>query len=784
MIDLYELFKSVELITDAKINEFRSTSDKTIEATIISIDRQKYGEYTVQYESTKLIVHSADMSYGLGDEVYVGIPAGSYNSAYIIAKKIKSEQVSNHTNPFQDFVEMDSKNNTTVISTTNMFDNPSTVLLFDSAYTTLEKYSHLGLSVTQNSAVGDLSRFKNVQYGLSLHIITAAQLGVTGEKINRSHVFNFDSSEFIGNPFNFVNDVTQYKVLDIDSINNIEQIKIYGYCFLDDDAKKYLDTTQDFVHNFLHFISVKLSLGYHMSAINEEGLYLYTDGPLSYGAVIDDHQKKKLLLRWVYKQNNKLVVVTQKNFDTLFPDNASLTWQHKTNDQWVDLTPPNKGFIFDVGPLDLYRPIEEYRAVVLYANFDSDAPQEFGSNILTFENKNTKRSNLIIDNSMMLSADQNDYSMYYGPDGIILDPGQTKRPQCIKCSAGLEAEIKNIDEVVSVDIIWKIPHKTMIKPYGFTKDTAENMSQYAEYNADYQQFRKTIVTSSQVKDLSTLLNTEFYFQIRDFYSPDYGNNKIECEIQVVRATDTGLQILQKDSQSCALSFAKSGLCKTDKVIQLTMYNERNEPVRAICPGETLIIKAIVYDCNGSPLTLTEPIKWSWWCAAGNSKEDADWDEYTKSWSHAKAFLSARTTGENTCEIVASSWPQGEEKIVNSNGTLTKGLCYILQASYIQGNSTIVGQLPIGINFAPNQVNYVCGPTQVLYGVEGGNPTYYNVKYQAYNFSNIALPNWSWAGYVHTREQGLTSAEEGYYDGYPKIHSNDDEEYMLCPNTTF
>lgn len=89
-----QILQAVDIITDNKLAKLNY--DKTIQATIYSIDNLDTGEYKVKYEGSIFKVYSNDLSktYKLKEQVYVSIPQGNFSDKKLIVSSVNQQSLS------------------------------------------------------------------------------------------------------------------------------------------------------------------------------------------------------------------------------------------------------------------------------------------------------------------------------------------------------------------------------------------------------------------------------------------------------------------------------------------------------------------------------------------------------------------------------------------------------------------------------------------------------------------------------------------------------------------
>lgn len=752
MFDLYELFESVDIIVDKRVKAAQSQMDRTLISSIVKTDKKQYGEYTVDVDGAEITAYCSDTTYEVGDVVYVGIPANDFTNAYIIAKKLNEANImQNAANPFNNYFKM------IVNKQEQMFNYDLTrapvgkVPIVELKIDKSENYNALGIEGEFWTHFETAPKLSN--YGLLISVQTDQNTNQEGAPLLRSHPYTFGSEKMIGQVFNYIGGSTQRVLIDLQGISNIVAVKVYGY-FYNNEAEGYVLNDADYIK----IKNLEVSLGHVLSSSDTSDLIIYTPNALKYNVTNKDDTvasdlNKTLYARWIYKDKDNLKAVTHYNVVD-FPKIASLKWQREENGQWLDIVNSDNQFVYSLTQLDRFKLQEKIRAIVTYFSFDAEAPEEYISNEIVFQNAKQDYANIIVDKTVTVKTDIDDFSAYYGPDGSILDYGLGKLGRKISFEA--YAQDIDLDETISIKVNWKFNiSNSMLIPWGFNSTQKEEPTSQKN---DYCIYSQVIWDKDKERPEDGILKGSIYFALANYYTPAKKNNDVICEIVVVRNKDGQEQLLQTDSTTQSLKFRRNGVCQSDKILQLTMRNNRGEEVRSIIPGESVMIEAVVYDCNGNIITpVGEGIKWSWWYAPESK------------------FIDINVVGTNRCSLIST-----EQASYNDID-----LCYILEAKYEEKNNkstktaSIKGYFPIALNLQSQVISYSAGPTSIYYNSAGGSPSYYNEAYRLFLSSGIEFKsNVVWKGY----EKGGI-AQSTSYSLYPTV-GQADNNYYLIPKLTY
>lgn len=750
MFDLYDLFESVDIIVDKRVKAAQSQMDRTLVCSITQADRKQYGEYTVNADGAEIVAYCSDTTYEVGDVVYVGVPANDFTSAYIIAKKLSEADIDkNVSNPFNNYFKMIVNKQEEVfdynITDVQISKTPLAEIVLDKS----GNYNALGIEGEFWTHFDNIPRSSS--YGLLISVQTDQNTVAGGSPLLRSHSYSFGSEKMIGQVFNYIGGSTQRILIDLQGLSNIVAVKVYSY-FFNNEPTDYIIGASDYIK----VKNLEVSLGHVLQASDTSGLIIYTSNSLTYNNpgqnsdITNSDLNKTLYARWIYKDKDTLKAITHYNIDD-FPKIASLKWQIEENGQWLDIANSNNQFVYALSNLDKFKLQEKIRAIVTYFSFDAEAPEEYISNEIVFQNAQSDYANIIVDKTMNLLTDIDDFSAYYGPDGSILDYGlgKTKR----KISFKAYAQDIELDDTISISVNWKFNiANSMIIPWGFDTNSLEKEEPTAQ-DTNYYIYTKTIWSKDIERPQDGILTGDIYFSLINYYTPAEKNNDIICEIVVIRQKDGKEQFLQFDSAIQSFKFRRNGVCQTDKILQLTMRNPRGEEVRSIIPGESVMVEATIYDCNGNIITpVGGGIQWSWWYAPEDNQ-----------------IIDKYSVGDNRCSLISTAITEYENL----------DLCYILEAKYEEYNDmskqtvTIKGYFPIALNLQSSLISYCSGPNSIYYNSAGGNPSYYNEAYRLYlNTGTELKSNISWHSYI----KGI--AQEDSYSLYPTIGQAADNYYLI------
>ena len=756
MFNIYDFFDSIGIIIDSKLSEL--SLDKTILCTIIDDSQSLSGKYTVAYEDTNFIAHSANGIYKTGDFVYIGIPQNDYNNAFIISKKLKETELIHQINPLKDFVEMKKYEVEHMAITKTSGDVTKTW----TGIQDINRYDYVAISTTVNSTCN-----KTYPNGYGLRLGLTVNENANGERPNYTiYTEDFSSAEMsFSNPYKFQGEIEQKILFNIKDLNNIENMSLTLYCndILESDAEK------------IEFKNIKISFGCNAKGVQTMPLFIYnSDSNMDYGR---GNNIKSIRARWVYKDSDeqyKSITPTTKNIENKLRDlGATLIWKKKNiNGTWENLGEQYNN-LFEINNLVLNTASnkEEYKCEINYQLFNMDTAQNYTSNLLTFTNMQVIDYNDFIDEIVLSTSDNIiDFTDFYDASGKLVDYTATTKQRYIYAETFVSlnklSDLQQDYDKFKISCEWIAPGvqggKTML-----------------EINLDKNDMFIDNILSIQddknqkfIYDKTTgRLFAELPFKIKEMYSMANNNNKIIFNIYLKNNDD----ILLKASSTIELNFKKMGLNSSDYIIEISMKDMYNpsEKIFAIKPGQLVNVEATVYDYNGIQIDINpEDLTWDWFAKPAN-----------------KNFLTLRNyEGSRVCSIQAADDPVDY---------MDKDLFYILYVQYDQKTTTspaksTIEYFPIAINNSgttptgKDNIISVYGPNKIVYSPLGGDPSLAQVAYESILADDSLYSGISWKRSVDNTLLDSTTSETGKrLSGlYPKLFKDNNNKFWLSATSMY
>lgn len=331
-------------------------------------------------------------------------------------------------------------------------------------------------------------------------------LDYVNEKLNELFVayeLKLDSSDMIGDPYNFVDYHRQEQVFDISRLGQILKIELWFYQnpgsfydvfgepvpYLEDDG--FTDIPAILPRN-LFTIEPYLMLGFDLNNFNGEQALLTSTDSLTYKqqdnvdsitTEEDTYNKKYIHLSWLHEGNKGIVNIEsdtdvdgiyyvnwyQKSAGASSPDEwAGVEWKLLSQDgEENDLGPHTFNFTLAINQDSYDKAYEQIKAIIVYTSSTGNTTA-IHSNIITFSNENDIVNNAAVDLGRGLTINcldgTNGVYYIYRQDYNLIDNAKGDEYRRLECQLyskefGLEGSLKE-----AKSITWRIPAtNTMIK---------------------------------------------------------------------------------------------------------------------------------------------------------------------------------------------------------------------------------------------------------------------------------------------------------------------------------
>jgi hypothetical protein len=586
--DYGQLFcQAVDTIVKERLSNINY--DKTILCTIEEVKDKEKGRYLVSYTDAKFEAYALnDVKYTKGSQVYVQIPNSDWNEIkFIIAKKTEDANIPvNYYYPFDRYIDI-TGNIVEESKTGYLIANGSELSYSIWSYTPkageFNGYTRLGIQAGFRSWLAE-DRVISGSYGLRLRV-----------KIGQDETyydFKLDSSDMIGDPYNFDTYFQQEKLFNIADLTDITAMELQFY-----QSKDFKTATGKELSDLDENLFVKdvyISFGYDAEEIDSDAVVLYSPSALTYS--FDSPTKKntkELYARWIYnlKQVNEgfnEIDYTLKWYRYKLGANSpeipysGIDWELYSTQtvQEGEIAEADVEFnkiTFDPNPANAY---ERFKVLVSYTDKDGHSIQK-QSSIFTFSNESEVVSEITRDALTALTIECKDGSngnyMIYNLGGGILDSADSNKER------GLQLFFHGEPLTQAESVEWIVPtNSTMLK----VKDKILYRT-FDEWEVDE--------NASQLK-----------YQIKNSYNQNYSNNTIQCKVVINKVVYTATK---------EFTFGPAGTAGSNYTLLLD-FNDTN--VKAIpckdagTDDEQFKIIARLYDFAGKEIedfTDTFPVTW-------------------------------------------------------------------------------------------------------------------------------------------------------------------------------
>ena len=225
------LFQAMQIIANGEVQK-NTSKDLTVECTIVKSDKASEGRYEIQHSQGTYEAFSNMTNLLNGMNVYVLIPNGDWNKQkFILGKKMTpTDSFVKAKNPFENYVDVTEDLVTTEESAGLVANGPIWV-------TPLKTISNIanGYSFTRMGVKADFKAWLKPKkarmghYGLFIEVSYERANELSGQKSTDVIIYKLDSSDMIGNPYQYEVFFTQEKVIDISDLGQIQNINLYFY---------------------------------------------------------------------------------------------------------------------------------------------------------------------------------------------------------------------------------------------------------------------------------------------------------------------------------------------------------------------------------------------------------------------------------------------------------------------------------------------------------------------------------------------------------------------------
>lgn len=733
---------AIDIIVSEKLKKLEY--DVTKMCTIVDNVYKSLGRYTVQEETVKYEAYSTNTNFAIGDSVLVVIPNGDYNMQKMILSKVAEDsnlQTSvAYVSPLEKMLDFTGNIIPEAQEFSLLANDPDVTeqLIYSiswngGVYDGYSDYTRMGVSVDFQTWLSELNVVSG-SYGLMFYFYDNTATVTDREKRNSAYSLILNTSDILGNPYDFESYSNQQKLFDISYLKNITQLDIYFYQnkdFKNAEGKLVDYRIEDKILNEEFFINgiiepenqklnhnlfvknLKIYLGYDINAFSDDELRISTNDANTYSAT-NKNNDKNLILKWIHKvDDNKYVLMDNES------DDIELYWvRYGTTSQAIEnivgkgwtqekmnvnhLNPFSCTLNIDV---DLNKAVSLDVKVVGRVRQKDGNWSQYSSNILTFYSTDPRVDETTYNatTSLSLYCDDGTEGNYflYNQNSELINEGQGQgyvrllklyyKGQPIIDSAEMK---DNIDEVQ-----WTIPINSDSNP-AFTMLHWEDIvipEDDEESSITLSEDKKYKIITFKGKDVT--FDYSLRYSISNTWYAMNSCNIIQCKV----LSKTGiLYTAQKE-----LTFGKANSQGSNISLILQYVNNQNayevktdndNKVIGHTPAE---IQALMYDLSGKLISPNGQLNWT--------VEGKDFTINKNAENSSKATLTLNSGVK----------------------TLSFDNYNILKVEYVpsSGNS-IVAYLPISIQ-TNNGTNLRCtsmeGARTVIYNA-AGVPSYYTGAY--------------------------------------------------------
>ena len=296
----------------AKSEMEKAKFDKTIEATIVSLENAETGEYYILYESNKMLAYARDLTYfyDVDDLVYVKIPNGDFSGRKfiegIVDRKSLTEQELNRLNKtinevepdWSSFYGYDKTSSWGIVSGVDRGDGDFSRLIWKRSSNELTDSDKIfanyakaydKIMIKASFLTNFVGTHSTGNYGLEVNFL-ANDFDENGDPTTKIVTSHLDLTSFVGNPYRYTVYSPQYVVIDntdnflvglhsiyltqagmeIDKSYNIDGDLIFQNPDLKNNIKEKNIFVKDIELKFVELVDLSGSQ-YHLSIITPQG---------------------------------------------------------------------------------------------------------------------------------------------------------------------------------------------------------------------------------------------------------------------------------------------------------------------------------------------------------------------------------------------------------------------------------------------------------------------------------------------------------------------------------
>ena len=795
-----KILQSIEIVLNERLQSVEF--DTTVLCTILDDSEREKGKYQVTNGNITFTAYSDDTRYRKNNEVYVLIPEGNYDNQKVILSKKTNDTVDSVmvTSPFDSIVDVsgnilpsqlvDVSGNVLTKLTGKLLANSSekytknneeyirkVVELYNSAVSPSAfpigvDGMRLGLKANFKSYIGNAV---SGHYGILLEMVVEKedaeqkqeevvveenQNEAIKENKTRTISFGIDSSEMIGNPYDFESFYTQEKVYDLEKegITKIHSIKLIFYQNADflDRAGYALDCSESgfereggktlkdedgkgdwilnqqsedgisdmFFEPNLFVEDIYLCLGQDIKKYENDFIELYTNDDKTYNG----GEEKNIGMHWIYVNEGVKINLGTASEERIKKEGIKeIRWYKYEMGQtadaysgfnWVRINPTN-GKVLQL--------IDNYWCDEQGTQLTSKAIEEIKlirqCMFYPRGTKNTEQLKVII----IQKKDDQEYVETYRSNTLVLTnnkevvdeaQGTVKRTSInIVPSDGSNGIYTIYGKNYSiVDTITNVKNSELVASFDFKgngeyKEIAEDdlvgltwtiPAEFTMIDLNDSEKGTPIKDNERVIAYQIKGKNRIKYRPAMSYNPGYNNNVITCSYKY-----QGHEYIF----NYTMIFGTSGTMGTDSTLTIRFADNRVNCIDLTSDKTEYELILQINDSNNQPVNiLGKDIEWSWF----------NGDKYPLDTSIINLTKNDKTP-KATITLTLDN---------NDKKDWIKNKLFIVQASI----GELVTYFPIPIKVNPikddSGIDYITGPSQVIYQSDG-NVHYMNQAYNSY-----------------------------------------------------
>ena len=309
------LLQAMEIISNSVVKE-NNNKDITIWNCYITDDsNRKDGEYGVTDGSINFKAYSQYTEYKKSDYVAVVVPQGDYNNTKYIVQKVAADGSRlPYASPLDNYVQV--TENLLINFKTKTFNKTQKQVFLETLDLTTQGtpkdtdkkniYDTLIFSCDFKTYLSNSKKVKG-KYGLIFTLNYRNEIGYPLQE-----TITFDSTQFYGNPFNFVLPSTQSQGFALNETNSLTSISIEFFqdLTLDESLNENLP--------IIELLNLNIGLGVNIAKNPDNTLKIYTSNGFDYDK---NNNTKDISLFWYNKdENNKYIGFEDGNFSSTYSE--------------------------------------------------------------------------------------------------------------------------------------------------------------------------------------------------------------------------------------------------------------------------------------------------------------------------------------------------------------------------------------------------------------------------------------------------------------------------------